>query len=330
MEVSCGKRSIAFAVESLARLPSVVSLDTSHKAITAAGPTFATRTNTVGIHPTALVDSSARIGKDVTIGPFAIIEAGVTIGDRSTIEAFAVIKQQTTLGEDNHVFERATIGGLPQHLHMPEQVGTVVIGDRNTIRENTTVHRALHAGAATIVGHDNYLMVGAHVAHDCNVGNHTIFANNATLGGHVTVEDRAYISGNVAVHQFCRVGALAMVGGLARVVKDVPPYVTIDGVSSNVVGLNSIGLRRAGYTTAQITDLKKAYRVIYRSGLTWRQIIETLQRDFTSEPASHFGRFLPLVTRGIVQERRMPPGATVKFTEEALPEPTTAYRAAGA
>lgn len=282
----------------------------------------------MGVHPTALVDASAQLGRDVTIGPYAIIEAGVVIGDRCTIEAFAVLKSGTVLGDDNHIYERSTIGGPPQHIKAPHKTGGVVIGTGNTIRENTTIHCSLHEHTATVVGDHNYLMVGAHVAHDCNVGSHTIFANNATLGGHVVVEDRAYISGNVAVHQFCRVGTLAMVGGLARVVKDVPPFVTIDGVSCNVVGLNTIGLRRAGFTTGQITELKQAYRVIYRSGLTWREIIETLQTKFTSEPVAHFGRFLPLVTRGIVQERRMPPGATVKFTEEALPEPT--LRVAGA
>jgi UDP-N-acetylglucosamine acyltransferase len=282
----------------------------------------------VGIHPTALVDASAKLGADVTIGPFAIIEAGVVLGDRCTIEAFAIIKSGTVLGDDNHIFERATIGGPPQHLRCPPQTGGVVIGSGNTIRENSTVHCALEPHHNTIVGDHNYMMVGAHVAHDCVVGSHAIFANNATLGGHVVVEDRAYISGNVAVHQFCRIGTLAMVGGLARVVKDVPPFVTIDGVTSNVVGLNSIGLRRAGYTTGQIAELKKAYRTIYRSGLTWREIIETLQRDFTAEPSAHFGRFLPQVTRGIVQERRMPPGSTLKFTEEAVPEPQ--LRVAGA
>ena len=275
-----------------------------------------------------MVDASANLGQDVTVGPYAIIERDVTIGDRSTVEAFAIIKERSILGCDNHVHERATIGGAPQHLRRPDRLGSVTIGQGNTIRENSTIHRALHDGSSTVIGDHNYMMVGAHVAHDCIVGDHTIFANNATLGGHVVVEDRAYISGNVAVHQFCRIGMLAMCGGLARVVKDVPPFVTVDGTTSNVVGLNTIGLRRAGYTTAQITDLKKAYRVIYRSGITWREIIDTLQREFTSDPAVHFGRFLPLVTRGIVQERRMPPGATVKFTEEAVPEPT--LRVAGA
>jgi UDP-N-acetylglucosamine acyltransferase len=162
-------------------------------------------------------------------------------------------------------------------------------------------------------------MVGVHIAHDCRVGNDTIFANNAMLGGHVTVEDRAYISGNVAVHQFCRIGRLAMLGGLARVIKDVPPYVTIDGQSGCVVGLNSIGLRRNGFTTAEILELKTAYRLIYRSGLKWREIVEQLQTQFNTGPAAAFGEFMNHVTRGIVAERRLPPGAAIKLSEEAVP-----------
>lgn len=264
------------------------------------------------VHPTA------NLGRDVEIGPFAIIEAEATLGDRCRIDAFAVIKQRVTLGPDNHVFERATIGGLPQHARMPEHVGSLVIGQGNTFRESVTIHRAYHAENLTRVGDHNLLMVGAHVAHDCVVGNHTIFANNAMLGGHVAVDDRAYISGNVAVHQFCRVGSYAMIGGLARVVKDCPPYVTIDGTTSYVVGLNTIGLRRNGFTGEQITELKLAYRLLYRSGLSWNEIVARLQEDFPTGPAAKFHEFMQLSTRGLVQERRMPPGATVKLTEEAI------------
>ena len=273
----------------------------------------------MAIHPLAVVDPSAELGNDVEIGPFVIIEAEVRIGDRCRIDSFAVIKRGTSLGSDNHVFERATIGGLPQHAHMPERVGQLNIGCGNTIREGATIHRALNEGRSTRVGDRNFLMVGVHIAHDCQVGHDTIFANNAMLGGHVTVEDRAYISGNVAVHQFCRVGRLAMLGGLARVIKDVPPYVTIDGTTGYVVGLNSIGLRRNGYSTAEIAQLKAAYRAIYRSGLKWQQIIERLQTEFADGPAAAFGEFMNHVSRGIVAERRLPPGAGLKLGEEAMP-----------
>jgi UDP-N-acetylglucosamine acyltransferase len=273
----------------------------------------------VAIHPLAVVHPSAKLSGDVEVGPFVVIEPRVRIGDRCRIDSFAIIKQGTVLGNDNHVFERAMIGGLPQHARMPERVGELAIGSGNTIRENVTIHRALHEGHSTHVGDRNLLMVGAHIAHDCQVGSDTIFANNAMLGGHVVVEDRAYVSGNVAVHQFCKVGRLAMLGGLARVIKDVPPYVTVDGQSGCVVGLNSIGLRRNGYTTDEISQLKVAYRLIYRSNLKWQEILERLQTDFTSGPAAHFGEFLNRVSRGIVGERRLPPGASLKLGEEAVP-----------
>jgi UDP-N-acetylglucosamine acyltransferase len=155
-----------------------------------------------------------------------------------------------------------------------------------------------------------------HVAHDCRVGNNTIFANNAMLAGHVTVGDRAYLSGAVAVHQFCRIGSLAMVGGQSHVTKDVPPYVTVDGLSSFVVGLNQIGLRRAGFSLEDIRRLKEAYRVIYRSRLTWNEILGRLQKEFCQGPPAQFHQFLSTTTRGILSERRLPPGATIKLRQE--------------
>ena len=170
--------------------------------------------------------------------------------------------------------------------------------------------------SATTVGSQNLLMAGVHIAHDCRVGSNTIFANNSMLAGHVEVEDRAYVSGSVAVHQFCRVGGYAMVGGLARVVKDVPPYVTIDGNSGFVVGLNTVGLRRNGFSNEEIGQLKAAYRLIYRSGLRWQQILDRLQSEYATGPASHFAEFFAGTTRGIVAERRIPPATTLKMPEE--------------
>jgi len=270
----------------------------------------------VRIHPLAVVDPTARIGVHVVVSPFCVIEHDVVIGDGCVLESHVVIKQGTVLGQGNHVFEGAVIGGVPQHLKMPERIGTVQIGSHNTIREHATVHRALHHDQATMVGDHNLLMAGVHVAHDCRVGNHTIFANNAMLAGHVTVEDRAYLSGNVAVHQFCRVGGYAMVGGLSRVVKDVPPFVTIDGGSGYVVGLNTVGLRRNGFTNEDIAQLKTAYRLIYRSGLKWQHVLERLQNEFAEGPAARFSAFFACSTRGIVAERREPPATTLKLRDE--------------
>jgi UDP-N-acetylglucosamine acyltransferase len=271
----------------------------------------------VNIHPLAVVSPTAEIGPSVRIGPFCVVESGATIGDGCVLESNVVVKRGTTLGADNRIFEGAVLGGPPQHVHMPENPGRVVIGSGNTIRENVTVHRALLADHVTAIGDHNLLMANAHVAHDCHVGNHTIITNNAMLGGHVTIEDRAYLSGAVGVHQYCRIGALAMVGGQAHINKDVPPFLTIDGVSSFVVGLNQIGLRRAGFDQEAIRQMKAAYRVIYRTGLPWAEILRQLKADFSEGPAAAFYAFLSTTTRGIVQERRSPPGATIKIRETA-------------
>lgn len=283
------------------------------------------------VHSTALVSPEARLGEDVEIGPYCIIEPDVVVGPGCRLESRVVVKSGTTLGPSNHVYEGAVLGGLPQHVHMPERPGRLIIGAGNTIRENVTIHRALDEDDATLVGDNNLLMVNVHIAHDCRVGNNTIFANNAMLAGHVTVGDRAYVSGAAAVHQFCRIGSLAMVGGQSHIVKDVPPFVTVDGWSSFVVGLNQIGLRRAGYSAAEIRRLKDAYRVIYRSGLSWNEILARLKEEFCEGLAAQYYQFLSTTTRGITQERRLPPGATIKLRREAelIEELPRLYREAG-
>lgn len=255
------------------------------------------------IHPTAVVSRSAIISPGVYIGPFAVVEGETVIGPGCRLEARVVVKEGTVLGPNNHVFEGAILGGLPQHVHMPEHPGRVIIGAGNVIRENVTIHRALEENESTVVGDNNLLMVNAHVAHDCRLGNNCILANNVMLAGHVSVGDRAYLSGAVAVHQFCRIGTLAMVGGHARVGKDIPPYVTVDGFTTLVVGLNIIGLRRAGFSHQQIHQLKEAYRIIYRSGLSWAQILQRLKDEFPEGPAALLYQFLSSTTRGITPER---------------------------
>ncbi|HEX3725983.1 MAG TPA: acyl-ACP--UDP-N-acetylglucosamine O-acyltransferase [Pirellulales bacterium] len=265
------------------------------------------------IHPQAIVSPDAQLGESVTIGPFCIVEPHAVIGDHCTLVARAVVKNGTTLGSHNLICEGAVLGGNPQHTRMPEKLGRVLIGSHNTIRENCTIHRALNEGSVTRVGDHNLLMVGTHVAHDCTVGNNIVFANNALLGGFVTIGDRAFVSGAVAVHQFCRIGQMAMVGGCARVVQDVPPYVTVDGHTGMIVGLNLVGLRRNGFGPQEIAQLKAAYRVIYRRSLRWTDVLEQLKKEFSTGPAADFHPFLSQGTRGFVQERRMPPGATLKL-----------------
>jgi UDP-N-acetylglucosamine acyltransferase len=183
------------------------------------------------------------------------------------------------------------------------------------IRENVTIHRALQPDHDTIVGDHCLLMVNIHVAHDCHLGNNVIVTNNAMLAGHVHVADRAYISGAAGVHQFCRIGTLAMVGGQAHLVQDVPPFVTVDGLSSLVVGLNKIGLRRAGYDSTTIQEIMAAYRTIYRNNLRWVDILEQLRTKFPTGPAAEFYEFLSTSARGIISERRAPPGATIKLRD---------------
>lgn len=267
----------------------------------------------MNIHPLAIVSPHAKLGQGITVGPFSIIEPDVVVGSGCTLAARVVIKNGTVLGDNNTIYEGAVLGGCPQHTNMPERLGRVIIGSHNTFRENVTVHRALKEEAVTRIGNRNLLMVAAHVAHDCSVGDKIVLANNVLLGGFVSVADQAFVSGAVAVHQFCRVGRLAMIGGCARVVQDVPPYVMVDGRSGLIVGLNLVGLRRNGFAPEEIAQLKAAYRLIYRRGLRWVEVLDTLQLEFPTGPAAHFHSFLSQGTRGFIQERRMPPGATLKL-----------------
>jgi UDP-N-acetylglucosamine acyltransferase len=261
----------------------------------------------------AVVSPDARLGVGVKIGAFATIEDGVELGDFCTVASGAVIKSGVTAGCHNEFAEHAVIGGAPQHVARPQQVGAVRIGDHNVFREHVTIHRALKPGTATTVGDHNYIMASVHFGHDVVVGSNCICANAALLGGHVTVEDRSFVSGAVAVHQFCRVGRLAMVGGHARIVQDVPPYMLVDGQTGCIVGLNVVGLRRSGHSADDIAELKAAYRTVYRRGLSWKEVLDALDQDFVGGPAKHLRQFLAGGTRGFAQERRVPPSTTLRL-----------------
>jgi UDP-N-acetylglucosamine acyltransferase len=269
------------------------------------------------IHPTAVVDPRAEIGRDCLVGPFCVVEAGAVVGDGCQLEARSIVKSRTTLGCHNEIGEGAVIGGKAQHLHVHDPGGTLTIGDHNRVRENVTIHRGWNNDAATTVGDHNLLMVGSHVGHDCRVGSHCVLVNHVLLGGHVQVEDRAYVGGGSAVHQFCRIGRLAMIGGLSRIVQDVPPFVMVEGGLTQVVGLNKIGLRRNGYTADQIVQLKQAYRVIYREGRRWSEVLAILKANFSTGPASAYFEFLKAGRRGFVQERRISRKATLKIVTPA-------------
>lgn len=266
------------------------------------------------IHPLAVVEPGAVIGQNVSIGPFCVIEAGAVVGDGCKLASRVVVKDRTTLGANNDISEGVVLGARAQHAVDTTPGGVLTIGDNNRIRENATLHRGYANDAATVIGNNNLIMVNAHIGHDCRVGSNTIIVNGAMLGGHVLVDDRAYISGGVAIHQFCRVGRLAMIGGLAKIVQDVPPYVTIEGGGiTEVVGLNRVGLRRNGFTTEDVLQLKQAYRIIYRQGLRWSEVLQILKADFSAGPAAAFHEFLKNGKRGFVSERRISRKATLRI-----------------
>lgn len=299
--------------------PVVIQDEVSRKKSEINGNLTATKEIPVKIHPTAIVSDEAKIASDVEVGPFCIVEAGVTIGAGSVLMPRVSIKKGVTLGENNTIHEGTVLGGKPQHICSHGEYGGVVIGNGNTFRENCTVHCAMYPEKNTIIGNENFLMVNAHVAHDCVIGNHVIITNNAMLGGHVHVGDRANISGGVAVHQYCQVGMFAMVGGNSHIVQDVPPFVNVDGGTSLVVGINLIGLRRAGVSNAEIKQIREAYHLLYEEKRTMQENVEMLRARFPEGLASIYAEFLTACQRGFIQERRAS-GKALKLVRVDEPE----------
>ncbi|MDR0326995.1 MAG: acyl-ACP--UDP-N-acetylglucosamine O-acyltransferase [Planctomycetaceae bacterium] len=255
------------------------------------------------ISPFAVVSPDATIGNNVEIGPFCLIEPGVTIGKDCKLASHVVIKSGVTVGDNNRFSEGSVIGGAPQHVSAPPPFGTVRIGDGNVFRENVTIHCSLKESGATVIGNENYLMVNAHIAHDCVLGNNNILVNNVMLGGHVILHHRSMLGGGSAIHQNCRVGSLAMIGGQAHVVQDIPPFMMVDGLTSRIVGLNLIGLRRNGRTSEEMKILKGAYFALYRNTLTWQETLQVFQDEYSTGPAAEITQFLLSTKRGIVRER---------------------------
>jgi UDP-N-acetylglucosamine acyltransferase len=220
------------------------------------------------IHPSALVDPSARIGSGVSIGPFSVIGANVEIGEGTRIGPHVVIDGPTRIGRDNHIYAFGALGGDPQDKKFHGEQSELVIGDRNTIREFVTFNRGTADDAGvTRIGDDNWLMAYVHIAHDCVVGNKTIFANASSLAGHVTVEDYVILGGFTLVHQFCKIGAHAFTSMGSVINRDVPPFVTVAGKYAEPHGINSEGLKRRGFDKDRIMSIKRAYRTLYKSGL---------------------------------------------------------------
>ena len=229
-------------------------------------------------HPSAIVSSTAKIGEGNQIGPFVVIEDDVIIGDGNRFESHAVIKRGSRIGNENTFHEHTVIGGPPQDFKFKGVESFVRIGHRNAIREGVTVHRGSGDHSSTVIGDDNLLMVCAHVAHDCRIGNSVIMANNVALAGEVTIDDQVFISGGVVVHQFTRLGRLAMIGGNSKIIQSVLPFFVTDGAPARVRGLNLVGLRRAGVSRDEIRLLKEAYRILLGSGLPLKAAVIEVER----------------------------------------------------
>ncbi|HOX09659.1 MAG TPA: acyl-ACP--UDP-N-acetylglucosamine O-acyltransferase [Candidatus Omnitrophota bacterium] len=255
------------------------------------------------IHPTAIIGGKAVLG-DVDVGPYAIIEDGAAIGDGTSILAHAYVAGGTTIGKDCEIHMGAVVGHIPQHLKYKGARTYLKIGDRNIIREYCSIHRGFEEGSATAIGDGNLFMGLSHIAHDSRIGNNIVVCNGALVAGHVTVEDGAFVSGNVTIHQFVKIGTLAMIGGLARVNKDVVPYTLIEG-DSEACSLNIVGIKRSGISAEAAAQIKRIYRLIYRSGLNVSQALaETAKLGALAPEAEKMVSFIKSSERGICKHRR--------------------------
>lgn len=258
----------------------------------------------MNIHPTSIVHPNAKIAEDVEIGPYTIVEEDVFIDEGTKIGAHCTLKNGTRIGKRCRIYAGVVIGELPQVKEQKSCTSFVYVGDENIIREYVTIHRSMYEGGATIIGNENFIMAGVHIAHDCKIGNKITITNYAGLTGHVTVEDGAFISGLVAIHQFVRIGAFSMIGGSSKVVQDVPPYLVVDGHPARVYGVNVTGLRRAGFSPQARALIKSAYRILYREGLNTKQALEKIRNELSQDSViKHFLEFIEDSKRGICRGR---------------------------
>jgi UDP-N-acetylglucosamine acyltransferase len=253
------------------------------------------------IHPTAIIDPKAELDSTVQVGPYSIIGAKVKIGANCVIGPHVVVEGPTTMGRDNRIWQFASVGAAPQDKKFADEDTELIIGNANVIRENVTLNRGtVGGGGKTIIGDDNWIMAYVHIAHDCVVGSHTIFANSVTLAGHVTIEDYVILGGFSLIHQYCRIGAHAFTGMAAKINGDVPPFVMIAGEMSAPRGINSEGLKRRGFSSDQIMAIKRAYKTLYASDLALKDACAALKQVAASDP--NIDEFVKLVensTRGI-------------------------------
>jgi UDP-N-acetylglucosamine acyltransferase len=257
----------------------------------------------VSIHPTAVVHPKAKIAEGVEIGPYAVVGEHVSIGKDTHIASHVLIEGWTTIGERNQILSFSSIGTPPQDIGYRNEQTELIIGNDNVIRECATIHRATtKEDRKTEIGNSNFLMAYSHVAHDSKLGNHIIMANSVALGGHIVIEDYAILGGIVAVHQFVRIGAYAIVGGMTGVPMDIPPYVSASGGRAQLYGLNLVGLKRRGFSDDTIATLKKAYKIIFRSGLTQEDAFRRVTDEMSdSREAMHLVDFMKSSKRGVTR-----------------------------
>ena len=251
------------------------------------------------VHPTAIIDPAAQIAEDVEIGPYCIIGAEVAIGAGCWLQHHVTVLGPTRIGERNRFHAYCSIGQRTQDLKYSGEPTYLEIGSDNNFREFCTVNRGSLPGDKTIVGSHNHFLSYSHIGHDCVVGSHVIFSNNGTLGGHVVMGDHAIISGLSAVHQFCRIGTRSMIGGCTKVVQDVPPFCIVDGNPGITRGLNLVGLQRAGFSTESIKALRRAFRVLFRSGNNVPQALEILERESPTPEVLELMEFARTTKRGL-------------------------------
>ncbi len=263
------------------------------------------------IHPTAVIHPQAKLDSSVRVGPYVVIDARVELGANCVVGPQVYLTGVTKIGAGNHFHAGCVIGDAPQDLKYKGAPTRVTIGDRNVFREHVTVNRSTTLEGETAIGSDNYLMAGAHIAHNCIVGSHVIMANTATLGGHATVQDRAFISGCCLVHQFCRVGMLAIMQGGSAVSKDLPPFTVARG-DNGICGLNVVGLRRAGFSPAERLELKKLYHILFRSGKNIGQAVSAARETFSSPGAKVMLDFIATAKRGVCTDGGVAHGGEAK------------------
>jgi UDP-N-acetylglucosamine acyltransferase len=252
----------------------------------------------MAIHPTAIVDPRAQVHADAEIGPYVVIDGPVRVGPRTQVLAHATLTGWTEIGADNVIHMGAVVGHTPQDLAFTGEESSVRIGDRNVIREHVQIHRGTKPGSATVIGDDNYFMNNAHVAHNCRIANRAIIAGGALLAGYVEVDELAFVSGNCVVHQFVRIGRLAMLRGLSRTSRDVPPFCLMDGTHT-VRGLNRVGLRRAGFSAAQVRQLQNAFTRLFRRATNLSMAVDELERGECSAEVRHLIEFIRASKRGV-------------------------------